>query len=68
MNKTEQDIMELVDRMITRMDGMIEKIDRISSMIDEMKTEIDNRSSKKMSDGCVASMKENKVWNTTGPR
>ena len=68
MNKTEQDIMELVVRMITRMDGMIEKIDRISSMIDEMKTEIDNRSSKKMSDGCVASMKENKVWDTTGPR
>ena len=66
MNETEQDIMELVDRIITRMDGMIERIDRMNKMIDEIKTEIDNRSSDKLNNDAVTSMRER--WNITGPR
>lgn len=64
-NNIYDNIIETLDRIIAMQDRMIEKLNEVNDMMREMNNNI---SSKKMSDGCVASMKENKVWNTTGPR
>jgi len=67
MNETEQTEMDLlVNGIITRIDSMIERIDRMNKMIDEIKMEIDNRSSEKLNNDAVTSMRER--WNITGPR
>jgi hypothetical protein len=67
MNETEQTEMDLlINGIIARIDSMIERIDRMNEMIDEIKTEIDNRSSDKLNNDAVTSMRER--WNITGPR
>ena len=67
MNETEQTEMDLlVNGIIARIDSMIERIDRMNEMIDEIKREMDNRSSEKLNNDAVTSMRER--WNITGPR
>ena len=63
-----EEIIASLDRIIAMQDRMVEKISNMDGKIKMITQEINNLPSKKMSDGCVASMKENKVWNTTGPR
>ena len=64
-NNEYKEIIATLDRIIAMQDRMIEKLNGVNNTMNELNEYIP---SKKMSDGCVASMKENKVWNTTGPR